>query len=224
MTYVIRDLPAANRPRERLLAHGPRVLSDAELLAIILGTGAAGKNAIHLAQELLVETGLTNLHRRDMSAISRTRGVGPAKAARIMATLELSRRLSIPPDKKRSLFDLHAFGQKLIATHSHYTEERVGAALLDARQRVMQQREIFVGSIDKAIVSTREIVRYGLVERASGVVVYHNHPSGDPKPSEEDITFSKQLQQALVAVDLHFVDHLIVGAHSFLSMKARGYL
>lgn len=222
MTYVIHDMPAAHRPRERLLEHGPQVLSDAELLAIVLGTGAAGKNAIHLAQELLVDKKLSNLGHCDISAISRVRGVGPAKAARIAATLELSRRLAIPPQKLR--FDLNEFGQRLITSHGHYPEERVGAALLDGRQRVMKQREIFVGSLDRAVVSTREVVRYGLVERAAGVVVYHNHPSGDPTPSEEDITFSKQLKQALVAVDIAFIDHLIVGAHSFLSMKQRGYL
>ena len=222
MTYVIHDLPAANRPRERLLAHGPKILSDAELLAIVLGTGAAGKNAIHLAQELLVDSGLAALGNCDITAVSRVRGVGPAKAARIVASFELARRLSVPQQKTR--LDLNAFGQQLIRTHGHYPEERVGAALLDARHNVMKQREIFVGSINKAVVSTREIIRYGLVERAAAVLLYHNHPSGDPTPSEEDINFSKQLQQALGSVDLALVDHLIVGAHSFLSMKSLGYL
>lgn len=219
MTYLIRDLPVDNRPRERLLAHGPEVLSDAELLAVILGTGAPGKNAIHLAQELL-EGGMPNLRHRDLASLAGARGVGPAKAARIAAVVEMSRRLAVPQEASPR-FDATVFGQKLIGSYGHHVQERLGAAVLDSRRRVMKQREIFVGTIDKAFVSTRDVVRFALLERATGVVVYHNHPSGDPAPSNEDVTFTRQLRQALATVDVELVDHLIVGAHRFHSMKER---
>jgi len=224
MTYLIRDLPRDNRPRERLLAHGAEVLSDAELLAVILGTGAAGKNAIHLAEELL-EGGVPGLQNRDRAALLRARGMGPAKAARIAAVLELSRRLAAapsgtPPPK----FETDSFGAKLVRGYGHIAQERLGAALLDSRHRVMKQREIFVGTVDRTLVSTRDIVRYALVERAKAVVIFHNHPSGDPTPSDEDVVFTKMLRQSLATVDLDLVDHLVIGAHRYQSMRARGEL
>ncbi|HYO77227.1 MAG TPA: DNA repair protein RadC [Thermoanaerobaculia bacterium] len=222
MTYLIRDVPVESRPRERLLAHGPEVLSDAELLAIILGTGAPGKNAIHLAQELL-EGGMPNLRHRGVTALAGTRGVGPAKVARIAAVIEMARRMAVPQQASPA-FDRTVFGRKLVGSYGHQAQERLGAALLDSRHRITKQREIFVGTIDKAFVSTRDVVRFALMERATGVVVYHNHPSGDPAPSNEDLTFTHQLKQALATVDVELVDHLIIGTHRFHSMKERDEL
>jgi DNA repair protein RadC len=222
MTYLIRDIPTNIRPRERLLAHGAHVLSDAELLAIILGTGAPGKNAIHLAQELL-QGGMPNLRRREFASLASARGVGPAKAARIAAVVEMSRRMAIPQDPPPQ-FDATVFAQKLVSGYSHHMQERLGAAALDSRRRVLKQRDIFVGTIDKAIVSTRDIVAFVLLEHATGVVVYHNHPSGDPSPSTEDITFTRQLKEALATCDIELVDHLIIGSHRFYSMKERNEL
>ena len=224
MTYLIRDLPRDNRPRERLLAHGAEVLSDAELLAVILGTGAEGKNAIHLAEELL-DGGVPGLHNHDRTALLRTRGMGPAKTARVAAVLELSRRLAAAPSGgPPPRFETDAFGAKLVRTVGRYKQERLGVALLDARHRVTRQREIFVGTVDRALVSARDIIRFALVEHAKAVVVYHNHPSGDPTPSDEDVVFTKMLNTSLTMVDLELVDHLVIGAHRFQSMRARGEL
>lgn len=217
MTYLIRDMPTDGRPRERLLKHGANILSDAELLAVIIGTGAPGKNAIHLAHELL-QGGVANLHHRDLTSLLRARGVGPAKAARIAAVLEMSRRLAEP--KKEAPFDAEGLGRALVSAYGHQTQERLGAALLDARRRVVKQKEIFIGTNDRTIVSTRDIVRFALIERATGVVVFHNHPSGDPTPSDDDITFTRMLAQSLKTVDLELVDHLVVGAHRYHSMRA----
>lgn len=224
MTDVIRDLPLDDRPRERLLQHGARTLSDAELVAVILGTGAPGKNAIQLAREILMG-GVRTLRRRDLSALGSVRGVGPAKVARISAAVELSRRLnSNEPDPVNDLFDASALGQRLVAGYSHETQERLGAALLDTRHRVLKQREIFIGTNDKTLVSTREIIRFALIEHAKGVVIYHNHPSGDPTPSNEDLTFTKKLQHSLSLCDVDLVDHLVIGAHRYHSMRDRGDL
>ena len=223
MTWMIRDVPLEERPRERMRQHGAQALSNAELLAVILGTGTQGLNAIHLAQELLVG-GVRQLRRHDMATLSRTRGIGPAKAARIFAVVEMAHRLAVaPPEPPRELFDHWSFGQGLVRAYGHESQEKLGAALLDARQRVMKQREIFVGTLDKAFVSPREIISYALLESAKGVVLYHNHPSGDPSPSKEDIEYSRQLGQSLAMMDVDLVDHLVIGQHGYTSMKTAGY-
>ena len=221
MTYLIRDMPLDDRPRERMFKHGAKTLSDAELLAVILGTGAAGKNAIHLAQELLIG-GIYSLRNRDFTTLAGARGVGPAKIARIGAAMELARRMSVEPKDKVSLYDSATLGRQLVASISHLTQEHFGVALLDARQRIVKQQELFIGTLDKTAVSTREVIRLAMLEHAKGVVVYHNHPSGDPTPSEDDAQFTRRLRDALEVVDIEFIDHLIIGAHRYLSMKDMG--
>jgi DNA repair protein RadC len=220
VTDVIRDLPRDERPRERLFTHGAETLSDAELLALIIGSGVRGQNAIQLARALLAD-GIRNLRRRDLSTI---RGVGPAKAARIVATYEFAKRMVAerPPDPPA--LDITALGRKLVRGHGHHMQERLGAAFLDSRHRLLKQREIYVGTIDKALVSTRDIVRFTLTEGATAVIIYHNHPSGDSTPSEDDIAFTNKLKQSLAMVEIQLFDHLIIGAHSFQSMRAAGYL
>jgi DNA repair protein RadC len=220
MTDVIRDLPRDDRPRERLLTHGAETLSDAELLALIIGSGVPGQNAIQLARALLAD-GIRNLRRRDLETI---RGIGPAKAARIVAIYEFAKRMVAerPPDPPA--LDITALGRKLVSGYAHHLQERLGAAFLDARHRILKQREIYIGTIDTALVSTRDIVRFTLMERATAVIVYHNHPSGDSTPSEADIKFTNKLKQSLAMVEIQLVDHLIIGAHGFQSMQASGLL
>lgn len=223
MTEVISDLPVDDRPRERLLNHGPETLSDAELLAILLGSGTRGKNAIQLARELLIE-GMATLRRRELSHLSQTRGVGLAKAARIAAAFELSRRLAAQEQEQTPYFDADALGRALIAGYAHHQQERLGVVLLDSRHRIVRQRDVFVGTINQALVSTRDIVRCALETNASAVVLYHNHPSGDPAPSADDLLFTRKMQEALKLVDLDLVDHLIIGSSRFYSMKQRGQI
>lgn len=224
MIEMIRDFPLNDRPRERMLAHGPGVLSDAELLAVMLGTGAEGKNAIYLARELLHSGGLRTLSKREQATLIATRGVGPAKAARISAMFEIARRLSAEPLEENARLSVDSLGAKLVSGYGHESQERFGAAFLDGRHRVTRQRDIFIGSADRTLVSTREVVRYALLERAAAVVVYHNHPSGDPTPSADDIAFTSKLKQSLAMMDLELVDHLVIGAQGYMSMKARGQL
>ena len=215
--YLMRDIPEVCRPRERLLASGVKALSDVELLAIILGTGAPGKNVIQLARELLLG-GLNTLRKRDLDTLRKTRGVGDTKAARIAAVFELTRRLALEmPEKQR--FDADLLGPKLVSGYGHYPQERLGAVLLDARHRVGRQREIFVGTLNRSVVSPGEILRFALGDSASAVVLFHNHPSGDPTPSSDDITLTRRLKESLELVDIELVDHLVVGEHRYLSMK-----
>lgn len=223
MTDVIRDLPADERPRERMLEHGARSLSDAELLAVLLGSGTRGKNAIQLARELLNE-GLQPLADREVQAIARVAGVGLAKAARIAAAVEISRRLASTPRALAQRFDCDDFGRMLVREVAHERQERLGAAFLDSRNGLRRRREIFVGTVNSAMVSTRDIVRMAIEENAVGLVLYHNHPSGNAQPSAEDVVFTRKAREALRLVDIDLVDHLVIGAQSYSSMRQQGHL
>jgi DNA repair protein RadC len=222
MQELIADLPLDDRPREKLRRHGPETLSDAELLAILIGSGTRGKNAIQLARELL-RGGLALLGRSSADALARTNGVGDAKATRIAAAFEIARRLAAPSDETSHYDDANA-GRALISRYSHEAQEHLGAILLDSRQRVLKQCEIFVGTVARALVSSRDVVRIALEANAVGVVLFHNHPSGDPTPSADDLSFTKKAQQSLALVDVNLVDHLIIGAQRYCSMRERGLL
>lgn len=223
MTDVIADLPPGDRPRERLIAHGAETLSDAELLAILLGSGVPGKNAIQLAREILSD-GMGALRARETRYLAALHGVGPAKAARIAAAFEISRRLNSGDPEEPPPFDPATFGPRLVSTCGHHSQERLGAAFLDSRRRILGQREIFIGTINSALVSTRDIIRFALLERACAIVVYHNHPSGNPAPSAEDLTFTQKLKQSLSLVDIELIDHIIVGARRWFSMREKGVI
>ena len=223
MTDVIADLPVDDRPRERMLKHGADTLSNAELLAVLLGSGVPGKNAIQLARVLLSD-GLDALRRGETNELLRIPGVGPAKTARILAAFEMSRRIASGEPEEPPTFDAHILGAKLVTTYGCLTQERLGAAFLDSRHRIIQQRDIFVGTINNALVSTREIVRHALLDHATAVVLYHNHPSGNPIPSGEDLSFTTKLQDSIGLVDLELVDHIIIGAHRFYSMAEKGQI
>lgn len=223
MTQVIRDMARDERPRERMVMHGAQTLSNAELLALFIGCGKPGKNAVDIARELLSE-GLTRLTRRELSSLAQVPGIGLAKAARIVAAFEFARRVAsgepeAPPD-----FDHYSIGAKLVKDYGRMNQERLGAIVLDARHRVLKQRELFVGTINNALVSTGDIMRFVLLENGCAVVVYHNHPSGTCAPSAEDESFTSKLSQALNTADIELVDHLIIGAHGYFSMAQKGLL
>jgi DNA repair protein RadC len=222
MTDVIRDLPWDDRPRERMLRHGASTLSNAELIALLLGSGVPGKNAIQLARELLVD-GMDGLNRLGTAELAGTHGVGPAKATRIMAAFELARRVLNPePEEEPPPYDATTIGRALIGKYAHYVQEHVGAVFLDSRDHIITQREIYVGTVDHALVSPRDVIRFALADHAVGIVLYHNHPSGNPAPSAQDVEFTKRTRDSLKLLDLRLVDHLIVGKNGYTSMKNRG--
>ncbi|MEA2235528.1 MAG: repair protein RadC [Thermoanaerobaculia bacterium] len=220
MHELIADMPADERPRERMLMHGADTLSDAELLAVLLGSGLRGKNAIQLGRELLSE-GFASLVRCDVEQLARRSGVGTAKATRIVAAFEIARRMATHKSDEPPDFDADLFGRSLIVRSARLSHERLGALLLDSRRRIIRDRELYVGTVDRAIVSTRDVARLALDANALGVVLYHNHPSGDPSPSDEDITYSKKTRDSLRMLDIQLVDHIIAGAHGFVSMKRK---
>jgi DNA repair protein RadC len=220
MHELIADLPLDERPRERMLMHGAETLSDAELLAVLLGSGLRGKNAIQLARELL-DNGFASLARCDAEQLAKRNGIGEAKATRVVAAFEIARRLADFKTNDPSDFDADLFGRNLVIRSARLRQERLGALLLDSRHRIVRDRTLYVGTVDRAFVSAREVIRLTLDANAAGVVLYHNHPSGDPTPSREDNHYTRKTDATLNSIDIELVDHIIAGAHSFVSMKRK---
>lgn len=223
MHELIADLPFDDRPRERMLLHGPATLSDAELVAILIGSGAPGKNALQLARELLAE-GRAALSTSLAKNLVKLHGMGPAKAARVSAAFEFARRYAGNDREEPPAFDAEAIGRALIARLATKQQEQLGGVFLDSRHRVLKLRDIYIGTIDHALVSTRDVIRCAMQENAVEIVLYHNHPSGDPSPSGEDIEFTARMRESLKLCDLRLIDHVIVGATRFLSMREKGLL
>jgi DNA repair protein RadC len=140
----------------------------------------------------------------------------------VAAAFELARRAAAEKPIEHPEFDVDLTGTALVSANIRQKQERLGAYFLDARNKIIVQREIFVGTVNQALISTRDILRLAVEENAVGVALYHNHPSGDPTPSGHDVEFTRRLHQALVAADIELVDHLITGKHSYLSMKRKG--
>lgn len=221
----IRNWPEGERPREKLLARGSAALSDAELLAVLLGSGVPGKDAVALGRELLAASdGLGALLARP-EEILRGRGLGPAKRARLAAALELARRSLHEELRQRpSLASPRDSAHYLSASLRHLPYEVFGCLYLDNRNRVLGFEELFRGTVDGASVHAREVVRACLRYNASAVILAHNHPSGiaDPSPADREIT--RQLKAALELVDVRVLDHLVIGAGEPVSMAARGMI
>lgn len=219
---MIADLPLADRPRERMHRHGASRMSDAELLAILLGSGTEGKNAIELAEDMLADGGgIPLLARIDLDQLLKTRGVGLAKAARIAAAFELGRRSATQAVKESPVFDPRLLAKKAMARMRDFMQEHLIGVFLDSRGHILREREIYVGTIDRAVVSTRDVLRFALDANATGVVLYHNHPSGDVTPSAEDRDFTDRMSEALALANMKLVDHLIIGRNVYGSLKGR---
>ena len=215
MTDVIRDMPMDDRPREKLIEHGAASLSKSELLAIVIGSGTRGMNALELSRKLLHD-GINRLAQQDVAQLSSIRGIGPAKAARIAASFELWGRRHEPHKEK---YELKEFAKKLVAKYGHRKEERLGVAILDGQHQIARHREIFVGSVNYTVVSTREIVQFAVLNNAVGVVLYHNHPSGRTKPSPDDVHFTNKINEALKLHDIELVEHIIVGGKTYTGLR-----
>lgn len=220
---TILDWPTTERPRERLLARGAGALSDAELLAVLLGTGIPGKSAVDLGRELLTAAG--SLSRLLGAEIAQTPGLGPAKRARLRATLELARRcLGEELQQLPTLTSPDDSGRYIKARLAHLPYEVFCCLYLDNRHRVLEFEELFRGTIDGASVHPREVVRACLKHNAAAVIFAHNHPSGVAEPSAADRAITRELRDALQLVGVRVLDHLVVGVGSPTSMAARGLI
>jgi len=222
----IRDWPAAERPREKLLEQGSGSLSDAELLAIFLRTGVAGKSAVDLARHLLNQFGsLRSLLEADLGAFSEQLGLGPAKFAQLQAVLEMGRRhLAERMRQKTALENPQVVRDYLKAMLRHEPHEVFGCLFLDSKHQVLTFEPLFRGSIDNTAVHPREVVKRSLANNAAAVILCHNHPSGNSDPSQADRVLTKRLQKALELIDVRVLDHFIVGDGEPLSMAECGWM
>ena len=220
----IRDWPQDERPREKLLARGAGSLSDAELLAIFLGSGTAGRDAVAGARDLLAgHGGLRGLLDRDPKAMVRLRGIGPARACALAAALELGHRhLAAQLARGEAMADPAAAGRYFAQRLRGLGHEVFAALYLDTRHRALGFEELFRGGIDGAEVHPRALVEQALARGAAAVIVGHNHPSGNPEPSAADRAVTARLKQALALVDVRLLDHFVIGDGAPVSMAARG--
>ncbi|RPE74713.1 RadC family protein [Vulcaniibacterium tengchongense] len=222
----IREWPAEERPREKLLARGAAALSDAELLAIFLGSGLPGRDAVATARELLQAHGpLRRLLDRGAAELARLPGLGPARACKLIAALELAQRhLGADLERGAAMSDPLAVGRYFAQRLRGRPHEVFAALFLDVRLRALAFEELFQGTLDGAEVHPREVVRRALAHNAAAVIVGHNHPSGHAEPSAADQAVTARLKQALALVDLRLLDHFVIGDGAPVSMAARGWV
>ncbi|NMY35832.1 MULTISPECIES: DNA repair protein RadC [Pseudomonas] len=222
----IRDWPAAERPREKLLEQGSASLSDAELLAIFLRTGVSGKSAVDLARHLLAEFGsLRALLEADLGSFCRQLGLGPAKFSQLQAVLEMGRRhLAERLRRDSALESPQAVRDYLKSLLRHEHHEVFGCLFMDSKHRMLAFEVLFRGSIDSASVYPRQVVKRALAHNAAAVIFCHNHPSGVPEPSEADRTLTQRLTEALDLIEVRVLDHFIVGEGEPLSMVEYGWM
>ena len=222
----LKDLPPDARPREKLLARGPASLADAELLALLLRTGLAGRGVLQFAQSLLDDFGgLAGLLAAPPESLGRVRGLGPAKRAELSAVTEIARRSVAARLREAPVFDAPAavrhFLQLQIATRPY---EVFAVLFLDTQQRLIAFEELFRGTLAQTSVYPREVVKRALALNAAAVVLAHNHPSGVAEPSRADELLTQALKQALALVDIRTLDHFVVAGHRVVSFAERGLL
>ena len=222
--YRITDLHETERPRERLASLGPQALTNAELIAILLRVGVTGENAVQVGQRLLQQFGgLGGLHRAPIEELIDQHGIGEAKAAQIKAAIELGRRLTLEVPEERPTINSPADAAALVQYEmSALEQEHLRVLLLDTRNHVLDISEIYRGSVNMSQVRVGEVFKAAIRRNATAVIIVHNHPSGDPTPSPDDVAVTRAFVQAGKLVDVDVLDHLIIGRGRFTSMKERG--
>ena len=223
---VIRDLPESERPRERMEKYGAEALSTAELLAIVLRVGSRGESALHLAARLLSEFGgLSGIARARIPQLSRLAGMGLAKATQVQAAFELGKRLATSTEGPRAVVSGASEAAALVMEDLRYREQECLAAIfLDVRNQVIQVRVLTMGTLTGSPAHPREVFKEALAQGCASLIVCHNHPSGDPTPSREDIAFTARLVKAAEVMGVPVLDHIVIGAGRFVSLKESGQM
>lgn len=225
----IKDMPASMRPREKLMARGESDLNDAELLAIVLGMGIKNINALDLATRLLVKYGsLRQLKEVSLEELTGERGIGPAKAVGIKAAIEIGRRIAgdvhsrIPIKSPEDV--VNAVAGMTMEEMRYYDREHFRVMYLDRKGGLLVMEDISVGGLHSSIVHPREVFKTAVKKSAASMILIHNHPSGDPTPSQEDIDITRRLMEAGTLMGIEVIDHVIIGENRYCSLKARGLI
>ncbi len=224
MTYfTVKEMPEDERPRERMERVGPQALSTAELLALILRTGVKDENVLTMATRLLMQyNGLAGLARAEFVQLAAERGMGRAKTAQVLAALELGRRLMAESPEER--FQIRApqdAANLVMPLLGHKEQEHFMVLYLDTRNRVLDQEILYKGSLNTSLVRVAEVFRGAVRRNCAGVVIAHNHPSGDPTPSAEDIILTRRLVEAGKLLEVEVLDHVVIGHNRFVSLRER---
>ena len=221
---MIRELPRSERPRERLRQSGASSLSNVELLAIILRIGERGENVLDMAQRLLsTYHGLGGLARASCGELETFHGVGPAKASQMLAALELGKRLLVAsPDDRPQVTSPADAANLLMAEMSNLEQEHLRILLLDTKHRVLASPTVYVGNVNTSVIRVAELFREAIRLNCVAMIVAHNHPSGDPTPSPDDVKVTEQIVQAGKLLDIEILDHLVIGQQRYVSLKERG--
>jgi DNA repair protein RadC len=223
---MIRDFPQDERPRERLVQSGAASLSNQELLAILLRTGTKSESVLQLSNRLLTSfDGLNLLKDASLEEITKTKGIGLAKAVQIMAAVELGRRIgNLAFDDRYSIRSPEDGANYVMNDMRFLAQEHFVCLYLNTKNQVLHKKTIFIGSLNASIVHPREVFKEAFRRSAASIICIHNHPSGDPTPSREDIEVTKRLVECGRIIGIDILDHLIIGEKKFISLKEKGYL
>ncbi len=220
-------LPADDRPREKLIEHGPDILSNSELLAILIRTGTTERSALDIARELTDNGGLYRniAQARSVADLSKIKGLGPAKTATILAAVELGRRVAgADPQKKLKLSSPEACVSYLMPRMRYEQQEKFLVLLLDSKNQLLKCQQVSEGTLNASVVHPREVFAPAMLHRAACVLAAHNHPSGDPAPSIEDRKLTQALKATGTVMGIPLLDHIIIGDGRYFSFRENGYL
>ncbi|MCS1351435.1 DNA repair protein RadC [Mechercharimyces sp. CAU 1602] len=223
---MVRDLPMEERPRERILAIGTSQASHADLIAILLRTGTTNESVLSLADRVLVQTGgIRGLAEMTLDELIGIHGIGPAKAVQLLAGVELGRRIArIQPEERYKIRCPHDAADYVMEEMRYLKQEHFVCLLLDTKHQILGKKTIFVGTLNASIVHPREVFREGIRRGVAAVICLHNHPSGDPTPSREDIQITHRLAEAGEVLGIPLLDHVVIGDQTYYSMKEKGIL
>ena len=225
-SLMIRDFPVDERPRERLINNGPESLSNQELLAILLRTGTKSESVIQLANRLLTQFGgLMWLKDAAHEEMTNLKGIGQAKAVQISAAVELGRRISNLTYDDRYIIRSPEDGANYVMNDMRFLmQEHFVCLYLNTKNQVIHRQTIFIGSLNASIVHPREVFKEAFRRSAASIICFHNHPSGDPTPSREDIEVTKRLVECGKMIGIEILDHMVIGDKKYVSMKEKGYM
>lgn len=227
-TFTVRDLPRSERPRERLLRHGADRLSSQELLALVIGRGVSKRSVMTIAQELMARFGsIQGISNATIEELSHIKGIGTAKAAQLKAVFELGKRQELEREAVYESYDIkdpQSVVRAVRGTIKDKAKEHFKLILLNTRNKIIGLSTVSIGTLSASLVHPREVFKDAIRHSASSVVMAHNHPSGDPEPSEEDLKITRRLVESGKILGIEVLDHIIIGKDTFISLKMKGLL
>ena len=226
ISVMLKDVPREDRPRERLLEIGASHLSNQELLAILLGSGTKQESVTDLAQRVLIHfEGLMLLKGATVEELTSIRGIGVAKAVIILAAIEIGKRMQQMKPAERYIIRSPEDGADFVMEEMRdLKQEHFICLFLNTKNQVLHRQTVFIGSLNASIVHPREVFKEAVKRSAASIICAHNHPSGDPTPSQEDIQVTRRLQECGKMIGIELLDHLVIGDRKFISLKEKGYL